>query len=84
MKVKLKNFNFVNFATHLLPDQLLKVCLAEFCVVKERRVRVNVGVDSLVNNSTRGVNLTILESLSADRNGGILCDDSPYVFFHNQ
>ena len=70
--------------THLLPDQLLKVCLAEFGVVKERRVRVNVGVDSLMNNSTRGVNLIKFESLAAERNGGILCDDPPKDLFPNQ
>ena len=47
---------------HLLPYQLLKVCLAKFSVIKEGRIGVYIRVHSLVNNPARRVNL--LNSIS--------------------
>ena len=48
---------------HLLPYQLLKVCLAKFSVIKEGRIGVYIRVHSLVNNPARRVNLVNFNSI---------------------
>ena len=61
-KIEWKEVSPKKLTAHLLPYQLLKVCLAKFSVIKERWVGVDIRVHSLVNNPARWVNL--LNSIS--------------------
>ena len=43
---------------HLFSDQFFKVCFAKLGIIEKGRVRVNIGVDTLVNDSSGWMNLT--------------------------
>ena len=59
------NATNIDISAALSADQLLQAGLAELGVVKECRVRVNVGVDTFVDNASLGVHLEILVQLSS-------------------
>ena len=59
------NTTDIHISTARVLDQLSQRCLAKLGVVKECRVGVNVGVDTLVDNSSLGMDLEILVKLSS-------------------
>ena len=57
------NATNIHISASFIADELLQTSLAKLSVVKECRVRVNVGVDTLVDNSSLGMDLEIFVKL---------------------